>query len=134
MERLLCLALLLFGLNACGIPATATPGVLENGCGELTMMGSPPHPTDTKLAQAAGSCLADAYHACRATSLTIQQPDIHAVRQFTVVSGSRCTLRQALQTDPNEPPAIADCQNIAVTAEKIIIQGCSHLGDFELTP
>jgi hypothetical protein len=56
-------------------------------------------------------------------------------RQFTVMpNGAACILRQALQTDPNSPPAVADCASVRIENNALRVEACSHLGDFTLTP
>lgn len=134
MERLLCIALMLFGLGACANSNSMTNEVAGSSCGDLMLAGNPPRPTSSKVAEQAKMCFANAYRACAARTLTVRQPETGTVRQFTVVAGTPCTLRQALQTDPNTPPAVADCTGVRLEDGTLVIQACSHLGDFRLTP
>lgn len=144
MSRILCLILMLFGLGGCGnTPATATTPTLStlpalsNGapCGEITISGTPPHATDAIRARQAAACFAQAYQDCKSNTLSIQDTTNNLFRQFTVETvNSGCALRQALQTDPSSPPAVADCEDVRFDNQTLIIASCSHLGDFTLTP
>lgn len=137
MTRLFCLALMLFGLGACGADnntPTLTTVLPTADCGEIFLSGDPPRATDAAAARSASSCFAQAFQACALTSLTIQEPD-NVTRQFSIArNGAACTLRQAFQADANSPPAVVDCKTARFENNTLVITGCSHLGDFVLTP
>lgn len=166
MMRLVCFALLLFGITACGSsennpqPATAnsnpptqvaisdgdatdaptTPTTDESGalshidCGDIAVNGNPPRALDkAEIVHAASACFAKAYASCTAATLTIHERDTKFVRQFTIEPGTKCDVRQALQPDPNSPPAVVDCESVRVENDQLMIARCSHLGDFILT-
>lgn len=100
-------------------------------CGEITVSGQPPRAvSDPVLASGSTSCFANAYKACRAATLSVRDQDAGMLRQFAVLGNSPCDLRQALQTDPNAPPATADCTGLHIQNDGLLIQGCSHLGDY----
>jgi hypothetical protein len=137
MSRLLCLALMLFGLGACSDANTPTtaPILVSNSCGDIAVSGTPPRSNDANAARQAANCFAQAFQACRAITLTVRETDSNVTRQFSIVSsGSSCTLRHALQTDANSPPAVADCASARLENNALVIASCSHLGDFILTP
>lgn len=126
-----------------GIPtfdaASSTPvpdGSAANGsCGEIVLRGNPARPVKAGVLMEAGNCLAQAFQACRPTVLTVRDETNNLVRQFSVNrEGTDCVLRQALQTDPNTPPAVADCQRVRADSIALVVEGCSHLGDFTLNP
>ncbi len=136
MTRLFCLALMLFGLGGCGdnTPQIQTPVTLETFCGKLTLSGNPPRAVDADAARRAVDCFAFAFQSCTLTSLTIEEPN-GVTRQFSVErNGAMCVLRQAFQADSNSPPAVVDCKTARVQNGALVIQECSHLGDFILTP
>lgn len=116
---------------------TSGPGALAaNGsCGEIVLRGNPARPVEGSALREAGNCLADAFQACNPIALTIRDETNNLIRQFSVNrEGTDCVLRQALQTDPNAPPAVADCQRVRAEGATLVVEGCSHLGDFTLTP
>jgi hypothetical protein len=82
------------------------------------------------LARRAADCLAEAFLNCDPNTLTVREPG--EIRQFAVVSGDPCILRQALQTDPSASPAVADCAGLERRSEALVFFDCSHLGDFVL--
>jgi len=136
MTRLFCLALMLFGLGACGENDTPTlTAVLPTAnCGEIVLGGDPPRATDKGAARTASSCFAQAFQNCALTALTIQEPN-NVTRQFSIArNGATCALRQAFQADANSPPAVVDCKTARFENNTLVIEGCSHLGDFILTP
>jgi hypothetical protein len=136
MTRLFCLALMLFGLGACDASdtPTLTTSVREGNCGEIVLQGNPPRVIDTASVQNSILCFLRAYQACAATALTIQEPN-NVTRQFSVArNNSACVLRQAFQADANAPPAVADCKTARIENDALVIEACSHLGDFTLTP
>lgn len=115
--------------------AVPTVDVQSGSCGEIVLSGNPARPENEGILRNAGNCLAQAFQTCRATTVTIHDTTNNVTRQFSVVgSGANCTLQQALQTDPNTPPAIADCQRVRAYTTAFVVEGCSHLGDFTLTP
>lgn len=127
---------MLFGLGACGDPTggTTTSTILSTLCGEIVVSGNPSQAGAPDAALAAANCLAQSYQSCRATSLTIVDTTNNLTRQFSVLPDtSGCTLRQALQTDPNSPPAVGDCKAISVENRTLLIKSCSDFGDFSLT-
>ena len=136
MMRFFCLILTLLGLGACG-DTDATPTTILSGksCGEILLIGNPPRPIGDNYARAAVSCLAHGFQICNAVSLTIRETDTNVIRQFSVApGGASCSIRQALQTDPNSPPAVVDCESALVENGALVVKACSHLGDFILTP
>lgn len=135
MMRLFCLALMLFGLGSCDNtdPASVTPVLLANSCGEIFVGGDPPRANNSDAARQSANCFVQSFQICRATSLTIRENTV--TRQFSIEpNGSGCTLRQALQTDPGSPPAVADCQRARMENNMFVVESCSHLGDYRLTP
>lgn len=117
--------------------STPVPGApAANGsCGEIVLRGNPARPVEESALREAGNCLADAFQACNPIALTIRDETNNLIRQFSVNrEGTDCVLRQALQTDPNAPPAVADCQRVRAEGATLVVEGCSHLGDFTLTP
>lgn len=136
MTRLFCLALMLFGLGSCGenSPRVTTPVTFETFCGRLALSGNPLRANDADAARRAADCFVLAFQSCTLTSLTVQEPN-NVTRQFSVVrDGSKCVLRQAFQADANSAPAVVDCKTARVENDALVIEGCSHLGDFILTP
>lgn len=136
MMRLFCLALMLFGLGSCDNtdPASVTLVLLANSCGEILVGGDPPRANNSNAARQSANCFVQSFQSCRATSLTIRENNT-VTRQFTIEpNSSTCTLRQALQTDPNSPPAVADCQRARMEKNTFVVESCSHLGDYRLTP
>lgn len=131
MRRWLGLALIVCICAACG-GRGLTVATAQGNCGEIRLAGNPPLPTDAQAARQATACFVQAFQACTPATLTIHETD-DKVRQFAVIAGSPCTLRQALQTDPNVAPAVADCANVRVNNGGLVVEGCSHLGDFILT-
>lgn len=103
-------------------------------CGEVAVSGSPPRAADGEGARTAASCFLKAVEACQGAVLTVQEGDSGVVRQFTVEPDRQCVVREALQPDPSSPPAVVDCQRATAAAGGILIAGCSHLGDFTLSP
>lgn len=102
-------------------------------CGEILVSGQPPSMvSDHALASGSTACFTEAYKACHAATLSVRDSSAGILRQFAILanSGSRCDLRQALQTDPNAPPATADCTGMRPQDDGLLIQGCSHLGDY----
>lgn len=164
MSRLFCLALVLFGLVGCGESGTSTtppasapntnPTVAANPssnttsdpdatapvasgetCGSVTVSGNPARASDANAARQAADCFVQAYQACRTATLTIQDTTNNLFRQFAIVPASNgCALQQALQTDPAAPPAIAACADARMENDTLVIESCSHLGGFLLTP
>ncbi|MBI4671702.1 MAG: hypothetical protein HY741_08560 [Chloroflexi bacterium] len=161
MTRGLCVLLLLVGLAACGSPergtlptqvvssdGSATPGSqivpitndaqaapARMNCGEMTMAGNPPRALDNaETVRAAAACFVKAYASCTPAALTIRERDTKIVRQFTVEPDAKCIVRQALQPDPNSPPAVVDCTAVRAEKSGLVITACSHLGDFVLIP
>lgn len=136
MMRLFCLALMLFGLGSCGQNESPvlTPVTLETFCGKIAVSGNPPRANDADAARRAANCFVGMFQSCTLTSLTIQEPN-NVTRQFSVVrNGATCALRQAFQSDSNSPPAVADCKTARIENDALVIESCSHLGDFILTP
>lgn len=127
---------MLFGLGGCGGGGTTpTPMLLGNTCGEIVLRGSPARAADPSAAEQSANCFVEAFDACAPSTLAVRDTTKNSFRQFTVVPGaSSCTLRQALQTDPNSPPAVADCTGAQIKGNTLVITDCSHLGDFTLTP
>lgn len=110
-----------------------TPSEAPVDCGELTVEGQPPAITsDRTLAQGSLACFEQAYRDCKPATLSVRDPDNSALRQFAVIGGSACGLREAFQTDPSAPPAIADCSGLRAQDGGLTIRGCSHLGDFTI--
>ena len=136
MTRLLCLALMLFGLGSCGDDNTPTLTVIRDGnCGEIVLSGNPPRAADLAAAQSSVQCFARAVSACSNTVLTVRDASANMTRQFSVSrANNQCVVRQALQTDPNSPPAVVDCKTARIENSSLVVEGCSHLGDFTLTP
>lgn len=137
MTRLFCLALMLFGLGACDASETPTltTAVREGDCGEIVLRGIPPRAAAAAAAQSAMQCFARAANACANTTLTIREANTNVTRQFSISrANNQCRVRQALQTDPNAPPAVADCTSARIQNNTLIIEACSHFGDFILTP
>ncbi len=136
MTRFFCLVLMLFGLGACGSDntPTLTTKLPEGNCGEIFLTGSPLRAMDAEAARSASACFAQAFQKCASTSLTIQEPN-NVTRQFSIArNGATCALRQAFQADANSPPAVVDCKTARLENNTLVIEGCSHLGDFVLTP
>lgn len=135
---------MLFGLGGCGdtaatatTPTLSTLPALSGGtdCGEITISGNPSHAADTNTARQAAACFAHAYQVCKPTNLSVRDTTNNLFRQFTILPGiSGCSLRQALQTDPSAPPAVADCEDVRFDNQTLVIESCSHLGDFTLIP
>lgn len=136
MSRLFCLALMLFGLGGCGEGGTTpTPLLFASTCGEIVLSGSPVRAGDAGAARRSADCFVQAFDACAPSSLTVRDTTNNSIRQFTIIPGaSSCTLRQAFQSDPNSPPAVADCTGAQIKGNTLVITDCSHLGDFTLTP
>lgn len=136
MSRLLCLALMLFGLGACGDGFTLpAPSSAVSSCGEILLTGTPLRASDSNAAQQAMRCFVQAYQGCAASSLMVREANTNATRQFSIQpKGSSCTLREAFQSDANSPPAVADCKTARFEQNTLVIESCSHLGDFTLTP
>jgi len=148
MTRLFCLALMLFGLGACGENnavnpmAPAAPPPTVNGIGELVDCGEiviaeNPRAVVSDQARAAQSiaCFKNRYEKCNAPAfVSFREQNTSVIRRFTINPGASCQLTQALQTDPNSPPAVVDCKTARVENNALVIAGCSHLGDFILTP
>lgn len=135
MIRLFCLVLMLFGLGACGSDntPTLTTSLPEGNCGDIVLSGNPLRAADAEAARSASSCFAQAFQKCAPTLLTIQEPN-NVTRQFSVArDGAACTLRQAFQADANSAPAVVDCKTARLEKDALVIEGCSHLGDFVLT-
>lgn len=135
MSRLFCLALLLFGLGSCGEPigSAITPTILTALCGEIVVSGNPSHAASPDAALQSANCFAQSFQSCRATSLTIRDTTNDLTRQFSISpDNSGCTLREALQTDPNSPPAVGDCKAVRMDNRTLLIQACSDFGDFTL--
>jgi hypothetical protein len=78
--------------------------------------------------------LLKAWDSCTAAVLTIRERATNVVRQFSVEPGTRCDLREALQPDPNSPPAVVDCASAEPAQGGLVVRSCSHLGDFTLIP
>lgn len=109
--------------------------VANGSCGEIVLRGNPARPMNESVLRQAGNCLAQAFQACSPTVLTIRDETNNLARQFSVSrEGTDCTLRQALQTDPNSPPAVVDCQRVRAYTTALVVEGCSHLGDYTLAP
>lgn len=164
MTRFFCAALILLGVAACdeatspsmtrvpaatpttGQPtrpretaasATSTPPTtLAGRCGVIAVSGAPPRVvSDRTAALNSLQCFAQAYASCSDSALTIADTSVGTTRQFTTQRvESRCVVRQALQTDPSSPPAVADCAGVRLENDTLVIESCSHLGDFSLTP
>lgn len=146
MTRLFCLALMLFGLGACGetnapvanpAPPTAAPptagprGELVD-CGEITLMGNAPMiiSDQTRAAQAI-ACFKTSYEKCDSPAfLWLREAGTPIIRHFTINPGPPCQLTHVLQLNPNGAPAVADCKTLRVENESLHIIGCSHFGDF----
>lgn len=126
---------MLFGLGACGdATSSTTPALIANSCGEITL-NSASHPRDPNTARQAMDCFIQAYQDCSPTSLMVRQANTTLTRQFSIIPGSSaCGIRQALQTDPNSPPAVGDCTGAQIQQNTLVIKSCSDLGDFSLTP
>ncbi len=104
-------------------------------CGEIAMLGNPARVLDdAETVRAASACFVQASASCTPAVLTIRERDTKIVRQFIVESGVKCLVRQALQPDPNSPPALADCESVRAEKNGLVISACSHLGDFVLSP
>ena len=124
---------MLFGLGACtdaGEPTLTT--IRDGNCGEISVTGNPSRAVDPAAAQSASACFARAFQACVATTLTIRDETNHTIRQFAISPVSPCNLRQALQTDPTLPPAMADCKDAHIENNTLVIETCSDLGTFIL--
>lgn len=120
--------------GASSTPVPDAPAA-NDSCGEIVLRGNPPHPIEEGVLEEAGNCLAQAFQTCRPAVLTIRDEPNNLTRQFSVnPEGTDCVLRQALQTDPNTPPAVADCQRVRADSTALVVEGCSHLGDFTLNP
>jgi hypothetical protein len=127
---------MLFGLGACGesTSGTITPAILTALCGEIVVSGTPSRTSAPDAALQSANCFAQSFQSCRATSLTIRDTTNNLTRQFSILpDNAGCTLREALQTDPNSPPAVGDCKGVQVDNRILLIQSCSDFGDFTLT-
>lgn len=135
MMRLFCLALMLFGLGSCGENDTPTLTTIRDGnCGEIVLTGNSLRAADAAQARNASICFMQAFQNCASTTLTIREPN-NVTRQFSITrNGAACTLRQAFQADANAAPAVVDCKTARLENNALVIEGCSHLGDFTLTP
>jgi hypothetical protein len=98
------------------------------------LTGNPPRPTSAKVAEQAKFCFLESLRACSPRALTVRETDKGTVRQFSIVKGERCILRQAFQASADTPPAVVDCAGARLENNALLVQGCSHLGDFVLTP
>ncbi len=147
MTRLICFILALFGLSACGgdtfvpPPPTAAPPTMAGigelvDCGEIIVAGNPRVVVSDSVAAAQSiACFKNRYEKCNASAfLSFREQNTNVIRRFTLNPGAPCQLAQVLQTDPNSPPAVVDCKSARVENVTLIIEGCSHLGDFILQP
>ena len=102
-------------------------------CGDVSIAGNPPRAADKDSAQLAAACFMSTFDACQPAILTFRESDTGMIRQFSVEQNQdKCLVRQALQPDPNSPPAIVECRAVELQDDKFQIQACSHLGDFIL--
>lgn len=109
----------------------STTGSETIDCGELAIFrgGSSKEQVHT-----ASACFLKAFSVCQSALLTVHQSSGGIVRQFSIEPGTKCFIREAIQPDPNSPPAVVDCTDANERQGDLVISWCSHMPDLTLSP